>query len=88
MVSVREILAGPDTCRLSSDNSTRWATISAMMEKVEEKTFDGLSKYADRFPMDFRVLFYRSTMVRQPKLRQHPAFSRAMVTLSRYLNAA
>lgn len=86
LVSVKDILASPTTCDIPVDLNTRWALICHMMEKVTEKNFDGLSTYANRFPLDFRVLFYRSALIRQPELRQHPAFAKAMVELSRYLN--
>lgn len=86
LVSIDEIRKDPDLCRLPQDSPTKWAVISHMMEKVDDKNFDDLAKYADRFSMDFRILFYRSILVRQPTLRQHPAFIRAMSAMSRYLN--
>jgi hypothetical protein len=86
LVTVKEILLAPDTCRLPSTSNEKWATISHIMEKVTNDNFDKLAIYADRFTLDFRVLFYRSAMVRHPHLRQHPAFSRSMAALSRYLS--
>lgn len=86
MISIKDILASPEDCRIPSDNSTKWAVISHMMEKITDENFDGLSIYANRFSMDFRILFYRSVLVRKPALRQHPAFMRAMSELARYLH--
>jgi len=86
LINVREILADPESCRMPTENGIRWATIAHMMEVVTEENFGGLSDYANRFSMDFRVLFFRSTMVRHPELRQHPAFSKAMIQLTRYLS--
>lgn len=85
MISVSEILRDPDNCPIPGDVATRWAVISHMMEKITEKNFEDLATYANRFSMDFRVLFFRSILVRHPKLRQHPAFAGAMRELSRYL---
>jgi hypothetical protein len=86
LVSVEEIRKDPKGCRIPSDNSSRWAVISHMMEKVNDENFSDLSQYANRFTLDFRVLFFRSTMVRNPGLRQHPAFITAMSELARYLH--
>lgn len=85
LVTIRDILADPDNCRLPTDMSERWATIAHIMEKITEKNLDDLSTYASRFPLDFRVLFWRSALVRKPELRQHPAFAKAMIDLVRYL---
>lgn len=86
MIAVKEILADPSNAPVPHDNETRWMVISHMMEKVTEANFDALSTYANRFDLTFRILFYRSVMARQPTLRGHPAFAKAMSELSRYLN--
>jgi hypothetical protein len=86
LVTIRQILADPKVCPVPWDVNLKWATISHMMEKVTEDNFDDLSTYANRFDLAFRVLFFRSAMIRHKHLRQHPAFSKAMIELSRYLN--
>lgn len=86
MVTIADIRRDPMTCKVPDDSATKWAVISHMMEKVDDKNFDDLSKYADRFDMSFRILFFRSVLVRQPALKLHPAFIRAMSALSKYLN--
>lgn len=86
LVNIRDIIADPENCRLATDVSTKWATIAHMMEKVDANNFDPLSRYANRFTVDFRILFYRSVLVRNPSLRSHQAFIRAMAELSRYLH--
>lgn len=86
MVNISTILADPATCPVPHDASTKWAVISHMMEKVDNSNFGGLATYADRFTLDFRILFYRSVLVRHPSLRQHPSFAKAMSELVRYLD--
>lgn len=85
IITVNQILSNPEACPLPDDNSLKWATITAMMEKVDDKNFGGLATYADRFEMNFRVLFYRSVLARHPKLKNHPAYAKAMLTLMKYL---
>lgn len=86
MVQIEDILRDPAKCPVPKDTATCWAVISNMMEKANDKNFDGLAEYADRFDMTFRILFYRSVMIRQAQLKKHPAFAKAMVQLARYLN--
>ena len=86
LIKIPQIMADPHHCPLPNDSSSKWATISSMLEHVKENSFEALSTYANRFSLDFRVLFFRSVMVRTPALRSHPAFRQAMVELHRYLN--
>lgn len=85
LVTIQEIRQDPQNCRVPQDNGSKWAIISHMMEKITEENFNDLAIYADRFTFDFRVLFYRSVMVRQPTFRTHSPFIRAMSALARYL---
>lgn len=87
LVSEREILQNPAGARIPTENATKWAVMSHMAELVDDKKFGDFSIYADRFDLTFRILFYRSVMIRKPGLRSHPAFTTAMVALARYLNA-
>lgn len=86
LINIRDIIADPENCRLATDVSAKWATIAHMMEKVDANNFDTLSRYANRFTVDFRILFFRSVLIRNPNLRSHQAFIRAMAELSRYLH--
>lgn len=86
MVSVADILKDPANCRLPDTPTLKWATIAHMMEKISDANFGALCEYVSRMDSTFRVLFFRSVMIRQPKLRNHPAFIAGMVSINRYLN--
>lgn len=85
LVKIDQVIRDPHGTPVPTDPSTKWATISHLMEGVNDLNFDPLCTYASKFDLSFRILFFRSVMVRQPQLRQHPAFARAMSELSRYL---
>lgn len=87
LVTIDHICRDPSGTQVPSDAPTRWATIFHMAEKADDKNFDPLCIYADKFDTTFKILFYRSIMLRKPELRRHPAFAKAMVSLSRYLNS-
>lgn len=86
LVRIEQVIRDPHGTPVPFDNSSKWATISHLMEGVNDLNFDALSTYANKFDLSFKILFYRSVMVRQPNLRQHPSFATAMSSLSRYLN--
>lgn len=86
MVTVKDILANPETCHMSPDNSSRWATITHMIEKVDSSNFNELATYANRLPLSFRILFFRSILARHKHLKAHPAFAKALRELTQYLN--
>lgn len=86
LITVKQILANPETCPVPHETPMKWATVSNMMGHVDDETFEKLATYANRLGLDFRVLFFRSVMVRHKHLRHHDAFRGAMVELSRYLN--
>lgn len=86
LISVDEISVDPYTCRISNNPEEQWANIAHMCEVVTPGNFDDLAVYANRFSLDFRVLFFRTAMVQKPRLRSHPAFSKAMSELHKYLN--
>lgn len=86
MVNIKDVMNDPNNCPIPYDNSAKWATITHLMENADDKTFGNLSIYASRFGLDFRILFFRSAMIRHPELRQHPSFATAMIDLAKYLN--
>ena len=85
MITYEQVMADPGNCPVPQDNNTKWAVISSLMEKADDKNFASLATYANRFDLSFRILFFRSTLVRTPTLRQHPAFAKAMIELQHYL---
>lgn len=86
LINISDITADPMSCRIPNDPAEQWANIAHMCEVVDEKNFGDLSTYANRFSLDFKVLFFRSVLVQKPKLRSHHAFASAMQALNRYLS--
>lgn len=86
LVTIYDIQKDPGNCRIPTENAIKWATITHMMEKVDNKNFKDLSTYADRFDFSFRVLFYRYAVTRKPELRSHPHFGPAVGAIVHYLN--
>lgn len=83
---VKDIVDDPSGTPVPSEPSTKWATVTHLLEHVEEDNFDEIATYVTRMTMEFRVLFFRGLMVQKPELKKHKAFRSALVSLSRYLN--
>lgn len=81
-----EIIRNPEGSPVPGDAATRWATITHLIENVDEDSFSAVSDYLARFTAEFRVLFFRGLMAQRRDLKKHQAFRKAMVELSRYLH--
>lgn len=85
LVNVKDVVADPHSCKLPPNISCLWATTTHLLEHVNHKNFDPICTYVGRFDMSFRVLFFRSIIIRYPELKQHPAFIRSLSEVARYL---
>lgn len=86
LITIEEVMKDPHGCRLPNSVAGFWAMTTHLLEKVNDQTLDNIFTYVMRFEMSFYVLFGRMLMTRYPKMRAHPAFAKALMTLNRYLN--
>lgn len=86
MIKVQDVLRSPKECEIPGNPMARWAVITHLIENVTNDNFGDISLYVNRYPNDFRMLFYRYLLAHQPKMRRHPTFADAMVELAHYLN--
>ena len=87
LINIREVITNPATAPLPEGAPMKWATVSMLMEEVDARNFNALAEYMSRFDLTFRVLFFRSVLVRNPEFRNLDAFRQNMLTLSRYLHS-
>ena len=85
IIKVPQILADPDNCPVPTDNMLQWATIAAMIDKITDDTFGPMTVYADRFAINFRILFYRAAFVKKSSLRRHKAYAKSALLIGKYL---
>ena len=86
MVNVVDIVRDPLGVAVPTDNATKYAVVSHMMDKADKDNFPALTKYIERFDLTFKILFFRSVLTRQPQLRNTPEFGEVMVKMSQYLH--
>lgn len=83
---IKDILNDPNGIVLPPDNQARWAAASYVAQHAAPDNLEKINSYLERFSSEFRIMFYRMIMVQKPDLRAEPAFRKALVELSRYLN--
>jgi hypothetical protein len=86
MPKLPDILEDPEKMFLPDDAATRYATITHLLEHVDNDNFEPIATYLSRMPAEIRVIFFRGLMIQKPKLKRHPACVKAMVSISRYLH--
>lgn len=86
LVTIGEVMNDPHGCRLPETVAGRWAVVTHLLEKVDDKTLANIFTYTGRLDMPFQILFGRMLMMRFPHMRTHPAFANALVKLNQYLN--
>jgi hypothetical protein len=86
LLTIRDVLRDPTGVAVPRDPERKWALVSHLMGQVDDKNFTDVCLFIDRMDLSFRVLFFRSVMSQQPKLRHHPAFLKSALELDRYLN--
>jgi len=66
--------------------STRYATMSMLVENFDEKGLDAVLTYVDRFDIEMQILFCRGAVVRRPEVRHaHAGFADYLRRMVRYL---
>ncbi len=80
------IIAMPNATPIPGDKALQWATITHLIEHADEKNFEPVGEYVSRFNTEFRLIFFRSIIIRKPVLKAHPAFRKMVGELSKYLN--
>ncbi|WWC81991.1 AAA-binding protein [Burkholderia phage vB_BpP_HN05] len=83
--SLEEVETDPSNAKMASDTGTKWAITAWLSEKADDKNFGAITEYMDRMDTTFKILFYRMIVLRQPGLKMHPAFSKALSTIGKYL---
>jgi hypothetical protein len=86
MVQWTDVVKDPDGAEVPGNPMTRWAVITHLIEHTTEDNLSKMARYVNRYPNDFRMLYFRYLLTHQPKMRRHSVFADMMVEISKYLN--
>lgn len=86
LTTIEDVLRDPLTAPVPdrgspSEQERKWAIITHLMKRADDKIFADICKYIDRLDPTFQIMYYRSTIHNMPQLRRHPAYSAAMIRL-------
>lgn len=81
-----DIIAEPKTTPVPPVSSTKYATMSMLVENFDEKTLDPILDYVRRFPTEIQIIFCRGAVTRSPETRSsHKKFGEYLIEMVRYL---
>lgn len=85
LTTIKQIVDDPHGCHVPRESDVQWALIVHVLDHVEASILTELITYAGRFPMQFKVFFFRALLRKYPQFRRHSAMMKVMSELSRYL---
>lgn len=85
LLTIEQICNDPLNTPIPDSPSLSWATITHLLDKVDNDNFDLVSTFVNRFTMDFRILFYKYINIKHQNLTSTKAFSDALTELGKYL---
>ena len=81
-----DIVRDPSSVPIPDEASTKYATISMLIENGNEENIEPIIDYVERFAMELQIVFTRGFNVRHPKLRaQNRYLSKYIQRMLRYL---
>lgn len=84
---VGQIILDPKGTPVPSEASTKYATMSMLVEHFDEKNLDKLIEYIERFDIELQIIFCRGAVVRDPKIEsKSDKFAKYLLKMVRYLN--
>ena len=85
LVTFEAVCANPYSAAIPDDVSAMWATVTHLMERVDEHTLEPVMEYISRYELQMRVLGMRSALIKNPDWVKHKAMRKPMVELAKYL---
>jgi len=85
LLTITDIIKADGDCPVPEDTATRWAIVSHLMLKVEEKDLKPVMKYINKLDSSFRLLFYRAIIKKYPQQLKNSEFRAELGNLVEYL---
>jgi len=72
--NIQTILLDPENTTIPNEPAAMYAVVSALVNRVSDKTFKAIVTYADRLPADFGTLLIRDCVKSNPNIQNTAAF--------------
>lgn len=81
-----DIIRDPQGVAVPRESSTKYATMSMLIEHFDTKNLDQVLDYVSRFDIEIQIIFCRGAVVRNPGIRTgHAKFGQYLTKMVRYL---
>lgn len=85
LLTIQEIVSKNGNCPVPADTATRWAIVSHLMLKTEEKDVKPVLKFVNKLDASFRALFLRAIIKKYPQMLKDSEFRAEIKDISDYL---
>lgn len=81
-----DIIADPKSALMPKETSTKYATMSMLVENFSPNNLDAVLEYVQQFDIEMQILFCRGAFVKHPKIREdHEGFIAYLRKMVKYL---
>jgi len=84
---IQDILTNPNNTSVPDNTSARWSILTVMLDHISDDSIEAVLRYSEQFPLDLRIYFLRSLLVKHPSFKLHQALTQTLVSMSRYINS-
>jgi hypothetical protein len=74
LVSFEEVVMNPTTVAIPKDLSAQYAIVGSVAHNVSPTTIERVSKFVERMPTDFGVMFWQDSIKKTPALKTTKTF--------------
>lgn len=85
---LEDIVRDPMNALMPMEISSRYATITSLIENTKLDNFKPILQYIGRFEEEEQVIYFRSTIQRHPHMRDEREFSKKVMQVMRFIDAA
>lgn len=83
---ISDILINPTKAAVPPESSTKYATMSMLIQHFDMDNLDDILVYAKRFEIEFQIIFTRGSVARNDTIRfKHAKFGEYLQDMGRYL---
>ncbi len=85
---LHDILSDPENAMIPRESSTKYATVSMLIDRHDQDNMKDLLSYIKRYPIELQIVFSRSVLIRNPDIRtENKAFGAyALDMMQKYLS--
>ena len=85
---IEDIIEDPINTKIPTNTDACWHTVMMCIEHIKHDQFMEIAAYVSRMPLNQRILFGRSAIIRKPAVRSMREFTMFLADISKHINGA